>query len=88
MYKTGFATKQEVYETSIKSLFASLDRLEKLLSGERKFLVGGQLTEADVRLYTTIVRFDPVYHGHFKCNLGTIRARLASSNNISALILA
>ena len=51
-------------------LFAALDRLEKILSDGREFLIGGRLTEADVRLYTTIIRFDPVYHGHFKCNLG------------------
>lgn len=73
VYKTGFATTQNAYEVAIKPLFESLDRLEKILAGNADFLIGDQLTEADVRLYTTIVRFDPVYHGHFKCNLGSIR---------------
>ena len=73
MYKAGFATSQSAYETNVKLVFDSLDRLEKLLT-DKYYLVGGTLTEADVRLYTTIVRFDPVYHGHFKCNYRTIRA--------------
>jgi len=72
VYKSGFATSQGAYEAAVQPLFASLDRLEVLLAG-KDFLVGGTLTEADVRLYTTIVRFDPCYHGHFKCNLGMIR---------------
>jgi putative glutathione S-transferase len=70
VYKSGFATTQEAYEKAVTPLFAALDKLEKILSDGREFLIGGRLTEADVRLYTTIVRFDPVYHGHFKCNLG------------------
>jgi len=73
VYKTGFATTQNAYEVAIKPFFESLDRLEKILAGNANFLIGDQLTEADVRLYTTIVRFDPVYHGHFKCNIGSIR---------------
>ena len=72
MYKSGFATTQQAYEAAVVPLFQSLDRLEKLLQG-KDYLVGGQLTEADVRLFVTIVRFDPVYVGHFKCNLRTIR---------------
>ena len=72
MYKSGFATSQGAYEAAVVPLFASLDRLEKMLTG-KDFLVGGRLTEADVRLFVTIVRFDPVYVGHFKCNLRTIR---------------
>jgi putative glutathione S-transferase len=72
VYKCGFATSQEAYEANVFPLFESLDRLEKLLDG-KKYLVGEQLTEADVRLFPTIVRFDPVYVGHFKCNLRTIR---------------
>ena len=67
VYKAGFATGQRAYETAYDALFARLDELERLLAGQR-YLVGGQLTEADVRLYTTLVRFDSVYHGHFRCN--------------------
>lgn len=71
VYKSGFATSQKAYEAAVKPLFASLDRLEKLLDGGKKFIVGDQLTEADIRLFTTIIRFDPVYVGHFKTNLGS-----------------
>ena len=72
MYKAGFATSQQAYEAAVVPLFESLDRLEKILEG-KDYLVGGQLTEADIRLFVTIIRFDPVYVGHFKCNLRTIR---------------
>ncbi|KZT69209.1 glutathione S-transferase [Daedalea quercina L-15889] len=72
VYKSGFATSQAAYEKAVYPLFASLDRLEKLLTGKH-YLVGDQLTEADIRLFVTIVRFDPVYVGHFKCNIRTIR---------------
>ncbi|TCD64105.1 S-glutathionyl-(chloro)hydroquinone reductase [Steccherinum ochraceum] len=72
VYKTGFAGKQEVYEPQVKAVFDSLDRVEKILEG-KEYLVGGVLTEADVRLFVTIIRFDPVYVGHFKCNYRTIR---------------
>ena len=72
MYKAGFATTQQAYEAAVVPLFQSLDQLEKILQG-KDYLVGGRLTEADVRLFVTIVRFDPVYVGHFKCNLRTIR---------------
>lgn len=68
VYKAGFATTQAVYEQAFDSLFAMLDRLEERLARQR-FLVGGQVTEADVRLFTTLVRFDAVYYSHFKCNL-------------------
>lgn len=68
VYKTGFATEQSVYDEEVRKLFASLDKLEDKLS-RRRYLVGDQLTEADVRLFTTLIRFDAVYHGHFKCNL-------------------
>lgn len=71
VYKAGFATKQQPYEAAVGALFDSLDWLEKRLDGE-DFLFGGQLTEADIRLYTTLVRFDPVYHFHFKCNVRRI----------------
>jgi len=71
VYRAGFATRQEAYDRAVKALFDSLDWLEARLEG-RRFLVGDALTEADVRLYTTLVRFDPVYHGHFKCNVRRI----------------
>ncbi|EJF60554.1 glutathione S-transferase [Dichomitus squalens LYAD-421 SS1] len=72
VYKSGFAATQKAYEAAVIPLFESLDRLEKILQG-KDYLVGNQLTEADVRLFVTIVRFDPVYVGHFKCNIRTIR---------------
>lgn len=68
VYKSGFATSQEAYEDAFDKLFNTLDEVEELLSGQR-YLVGSRLTEADWRLFTTLVRFDPVYVGHFKCNL-------------------
>ena len=67
VYRAGFATSQAAYEEAYDALFARLDALEERLSGQR-YLLGTRLTEADVRLYTTLVRFDAVYHGHFKCN--------------------
>ena len=67
VYRCGFAGRQASYERAYDRLFAALDRLEERLSGQR-YLVGDHVTEADVRLFTTLVRFDPVYHGHFKCN--------------------
>jgi len=68
VYKAGFATTQAAYETAVDALFARLDWLEERLA-EQRFLLGDQLTEADIRLYTTLARFDSVYVGHFKCNL-------------------
>jgi len=68
VYKVGFATEQSVYEQEVKKLFAYLDKLEALL-GRQRHLVGERITEADWRLFTTLIRFDAVYHGHFKCNL-------------------
>ncbi|MGF1592489.1 MAG: glutathione S-transferase family protein, partial [Kiloniellaceae bacterium] len=68
VYKCGFATAQEPYEEAFDALFATLDDLEQRLSRQR-YLLGDRITEADWRLFTTLVRFDPVYHGHFKCNL-------------------
>lgn len=68
VYRAGFATSQEAYEHNVKALFSSLDRIEQILS-EKRYLTGSQLTEADWRLFTTLIRFDAVYHGHFKCNL-------------------
>lgn len=68
VYRAGFATTQEAYEEAVEELFETLDRLEERLS-TRRYLCGERITEADWRLFTTLVRFDPVYHGHFKCNL-------------------
>jgi glutathionyl-hydroquinone reductase len=67
VYRCGFATSQAAYDRAYDALFARLDRLEARLSGQR-YLVGDRLTEADIRLFTTLVRFDAVYHGHFKAN--------------------
>lgn len=67
VYKTGFANSQEAYEKNFRSLFSALDEVEVILSMQ-PFLVGDKITEADIRLFTTLIRFDPVYHGHFKCN--------------------
>ncbi|GAA3120098.1 glutathione S-transferase family protein [Streptomyces echinatus] len=67
VYRAGFATHQEEYEEACAGVFRRLELLGERLSGQR-YLVGGALTEADIRLFTTLVRFDAVYHGHFKCN--------------------
>ena len=67
VYRSGFAKSQEAYDDGVARLFATLDRIEERL-GTQRYLVGGQVTEADWRLFTTLVRFDLVYHGHFKCN--------------------
>ncbi len=71
VYRAGFATEQDAYEEAFKQLFAALDTLEERLSRQR-YLTGSSLTEADWRLFTTLLRFDPVYVGHFKCNLRRI----------------
>jgi glutathionyl-hydroquinone reductase len=68
VYRAGFATTQEAYEEAATVVFAALDRLEKHLA-TRRYLCGSRITEADIRLFTTLIRFDPVYHGHFKCNV-------------------
>lgn len=72
VYKAGFATEQGVYEDEVRSLFAALDEIEEKL-GKQRYLVGERITEADWRLFTTLIRFDPVYHGHFKCNLKMLK---------------
>lgn len=71
VYRAGFATSQTAYEEAFDDVFAELDRLELLLDKNR-YLVGEYLTEADIRLFTTLIRFDAVYYGHFKCNLRRI----------------
>jgi glutathionyl-hydroquinone reductase len=68
VYRAGFATTQDAYEEAATALFGTLDELDARLARQR-YLVGERLTEADVRLFTTLVRFDPVYVGHFKCNV-------------------
>ncbi|HBO11563.1 MAG TPA: glutathione-dependent reductase, partial [Halieaceae bacterium] len=67
VYRAGFATTQAAYEEAFGELFAELDAIDAHLASNR-FLAGDRFTEADVRLFTTLVRFDAVYHGHFKCN--------------------
>ncbi|MFN3662546.1 glutathione S-transferase family protein [Yoonia sp.] len=81
VYKSGFATTQEAYEDAVYPLFDSLDWLEDRL-GENRYLMGDKLTEADWRLWTTLLRFDPVYHLHFKCN----RKRIADYPNMSGFL--
>ncbi len=71
VYKAGFATTQKAYDEAVSLLFSTLDDLEKCLSTKR-YLTGSTITEADWRLFTTLLRFDPVYVGHFKCNLKRI----------------
>jgi putative glutathione S-transferase len=71
VYKAGFATAQDAYEEAVRPLFDTLDWLDARL-GQGRYLCGDRLTEADWRLFTTLVRFDPVYVGHFKCNLRRI----------------
>ncbi|MDF1727611.1 MAG: glutathione S-transferase family protein [Sulfitobacter sp.] len=71
VYKAGFATTQEAYEAAVYPLFETLDWLEERL-GENRYLMGDRITEADWRLFTTLVRFDKVYHTHFKCNRNRI----------------
>jgi len=82
VYKCGFATTQEAYEKPFHVLFERLDELEVLLSRQR-YLAGERLTEADWRLFTTLIRFDPVYVGHFKCN----RQRIADYPNLQNYLL-
>jgi len=78
VYRCGFATTQAAYEAAFEQLFSALDEIENRLNRQR-YLVGPQITEADWRLFTTLLRFDPVYVGHFKCN----RKRIADYENLS-----
>ncbi|WP_299286637.1 glutathione S-transferase family protein [uncultured Tateyamaria sp.] len=79
VYKSGFATTQSAYDAAVHPLFDTLDWLDDRLS-QNRYLMGDQITEADWRLFTTLVRFDPVYHLHFKCN----RKRLTDYSNLWA----
>jgi len=84
VYKTGFATQQDVYEKHFKVLFNALDTLEARLENQR-YLVGNEITEADWRLFTTLIRFDSVYFGHFKTNLRQIESYANLSNYLRDL---
>ncbi len=81
VYKAGFATGQQAYDEAVQALFGTLDELEERL-GKSRYLVGNTPTEADLRLWTTLVRFDPVYVTHFKCD----RRRIADYPNLSGLL--
>ncbi|WP_171181257.1 glutathione S-transferase family protein [Ruegeria sp. HKCCD8929] len=81
VYKAGFATTQEAYDEAVVPLFETLDWLDERL-GKQRYLTGNQITEADWRLFTTLVRFDPVYVGHFKCNI----RRIADYPNLSGYV--
>ncbi len=85
VYKAGFATSQEAYEQAFEALFTTLDQLEVRL-GSHQYLVGNRITEADCRLFTTLVRFDAVYVGHFKCNHKRIADYPALSRYLEQLL--
>jgi putative glutathione S-transferase len=78
VYRAGFATSQAAYDGAVETLFDALDYWEDVLSRQR-FVVGNQLSEADICLFTTLIRFDSVYHGHFKCN----RRRIVDYEHLS-----
>ncbi|MCJ8274712.1 MAG: glutathione S-transferase C-terminal domain-containing protein, partial [Psychrosphaera sp.] len=84
VYRAGFATTQEAYDGAVVDVFNSLDKLEDILASQR-YLAGDELTEADWRMFTTLVRFDPVYVGHFKCNKKRIVDYPALSNYLREL---
>lgn len=81
VYRAGFATSQSAYDEAVETLFSALECLEQHLS-QHRYLVGGQITEADIRLFTTLVRFDPVYVSHFKCD----RKRIADYPALSGYL--
>ena len=85
VYKAGFATTQSAYQEAVVPLFQTLDCLETILSAQ-KYLTGEKTTEADWRLFTTLIRFDAVYFGHFKCNLRRIADYPALSNYVGRLL--
>ena len=81
VYRSGFAQKQKAYSAAVTELFEALDEVERILSGSR-YLCGDTFTEADVRLFTTLVRFDAVYATHFKCNI----RRISDYSNLSGYV--
>ncbi len=81
VYKAGFATTQAAYDDAVAGVFDALDRLERIL-GRHRYLTGNRLTEADMRLWTTLIRFDPVYVTHFKCD----RRRISDYLNLSGFL--
>ncbi|HEY7771999.1 MAG TPA: glutathione S-transferase family protein [Marinagarivorans sp.] len=84
VYRAGFATTQDAYESAFSDLFGALDKVESILA-EHQYLLGDTLTEADWRLFTTLLRFDAVYHGHFKCNKKRIKDYPALSRYLKHL---
>lgn len=84
VYKAGFATTQQAYEEAVEQLFDGLDKVESILASKR-YLIGSDITEADWRLFTTLIRFDSVYVGHFKCNVKTIEQYQNLSNYLREL---
>ena len=82
VYRAGFATSQAAYETACRSLFSALDNLDARLA-TRRYLFGNRVVEADLRLFCTLIRFDAVYHGHFKCNL----RRIADYANLQGYLM-
>lgn len=81
VYRAGFAKGQGAYDRAVRDVFSGLERYERILS-QRRYLCGDRITEADVALFVTLLRFDPVYHGHFKCNLW----RIADSPALSGYV--
>lgn len=82
VYKAGFASSQEDYDKNVIPVFGALNKLEKIIANNGgPFVLGRDLTELDIRLYATLIRFDTVYVQHFKCNLGTIRHDYPVLNN-------
>lgn len=86
VYRAGFATTQQAYEAAFRDVFAMLERLEQHLGAGGPFLLGARLTEADIRLFVTLVRFDAAYHGLFKCNLRRIADYPALSAFLAAML--
>ncbi len=84
VYRCGFATQQVAYDNAVDALFAALEQLEQRLNQQR-YLLGQEITEADWRLFTTLIRFDAVYYSHFKCNLRQLRDYPNLSNYLREL---